>query len=237
MKRVADFVKTCIVGGFFGILPILLSVFVLVEAIDILDGIGSTENFHIFVSNRPGDIRPGSSGRPVEGYDTRIVDESGQDVPRGDVGNLQIRGETAAHFYLHDAPRSRTTFLGEWLDTGDKYYQDEDGYFWHAGRSDDMLKVGGIWVSPVEVESVLIGHEAVLECAVVGRADSAGLIKPQAYAIPAPGVEADEALAQALIAYCAEEMAAYKRPRWVKFVQELPKTATGKIRRFQLRDG
>jgi benzoate-CoA ligase family protein len=203
--------------------------------LDILDGIGSTENFHIFVSNRPGDIRPGSSGKAVEGYEVRIVDETGAAVRGGEVGNLHVKGETAALFYLHDADRSRHTFLGEWLNTGDKYYRDEDGYYWHAGRSDDMLKVGGIWVSPVEVESVLIGHESVLECAVVGARDSAGLVKPKAYVVTAPGATASDELAIALIDHCVHSMAAYKRPRWIEFVDELPKTATGKIQRFRLR--
>ena len=203
--------------------------------LDILDGIGSTENFHIFLSNRPGDIRPGSSGRPVEGYEMRIVDEGGSPVPPGAVGNLHVKGETAAHSYLHDSERSRETFLGSWLDTGDKYHEDEDGYFWHAGRSDDMLKVGGIWVSPVEVESALIGHDAVLECAVVGVADASDLIKPKAFVVPAPGVEPTEEMAEVLIQHCVDCMAAYKRPRWIEFVPELPKTATGKIQRFRLR--
>lgn len=203
--------------------------------LDILDGIGSTENFHIFVSNRPEDIRPGSSGKPVEGYEMRIVDEDGAPVPQGEVGSLQLKGETAAHSYLHDSARSRETFLGPWLDTGDKYYVDEDGYYWHAGRSDDMLKVGGIWVSPVEVESALIGHDAVLECAVVGVEDSADLIKPKAFVVPAPGIEPSDELAEELIQYCIGCMAAYKRPRRIAFVEELPKTATGKIQRFRLR--
>jgi benzoate-CoA ligase family protein len=203
--------------------------------IDILDGIGSTENFHIFLSNRPGDIRPGSSGRPVEGYELRIEDEEGHDLPPGEVGNLWVKGETAAHFYLHDSERSRSTFLGEWLNTGDKYRMDDDGYYWHAGRADDMLKVGGIWVSPVEVESTLIAHEAVLECAVVGAEDGAGLVKPRAYVVPAPGFRGSEELAESLVQHCVAKMAAYKRPRWIEFVDELPKTATGKIQRYRLR--
>ena len=205
--------------------------------LDIIDGIGSTENFHIFISNRPGDIRPGSSGKPFPGYEARIVDEEFNDVPPGEIGNLLIRGETAALFYLHQYEKSRQTFLGEWLFTGDKYYVDEDGYYWHAGRSDDMMKVGGIWVSPVEVESTIISHEAVLECAVVGQEDSAGLIKPKAFVVLKPGYTPSEELAQAIIAYCTEHMAAYKRPRWIEFVEELPKTATGKIQRFKLRQG
>ena len=203
--------------------------------LDILDGIGSTENFHIFLSNRPGDICPGSSGKPVEGYEMRIVDEDGAPVPRGEVGNLHVKGETAAHSYLHDSARSRESFLGAWLNTGDKYYEDDRGYFWHAGRSDDMLKVGGIWVSPVEVESTLIGHEAVLECAVVGVADQAGLIKPKAFVVTAPGVEPTAELADTLVHHCTDSISAYKRPRWIEFLDELPKTATGKIQRFRLR--
>jgi len=203
--------------------------------VDIIDGIGSTENFHIFISNRPDDIRPGSSGKPVPGYACRIVDDDGAPMPRGEVGNLQIRGETAALSYLHDAERSRRTFLGEWLHTGDKYREDEDGYFWHAGRTDDMLKVGGIWVSPVEVESVLIEHEAVLECAVVGVADDSDLIKPKAFVVLKDGRAADSDMSDALVRHCVERMAAYKRPRWIDFVDELPKTATGKIQRYRLR--
>ncbi len=203
--------------------------------VDLVDGIGSTENFHIFISNRPGDIRPGSSGKPVPGYDCRIVDPDGVPVARGDVGTLQIRGETAALFYLHQAERSRQVFLGEWLDTGDKYCEDAEGYFWHAGRSDDMLKVGGIWVSPVEVESVLIEHDSVLECAVVGVADDSDLVKPKAYVVLKDGGSGDDDLVRILVAHCVDRMAAYKRPRWIEFVDELPKTATGKIQRFKLR--
>jgi|CXWL01.1.fsa_nt_gi benzoate-CoA ligase family protein len=204
--------------------------------LDIIDGIGSTENYHIFISNRPGDIRPGSSGKPVPGYEVKIVDENGDPAPRGEVGNLLVKGETAALFYLHQSERSRRTFQGEWLFTGDKYYVDEDGYYWHAGRSDDMLKVGGIWVSPVEVESALISHPAVLECAVVGHADSANLIKPKAFVVLKEGRSPSEELKTELVEHCKEKMADYKRPRWIEFVPELPKTATGKIQRFRLRD-
>jgi acyl-coenzyme A synthetase/AMP-(fatty) acid ligase len=203
--------------------------------VDILDGIGSTEALHIYISNRPGDIRPGSSGKPVGGYEVKIVDEEGASVPQGEIGNLLVKGETLALFYLHQYARSRQTFLGEWTFTGDKYSVDEDGYYWHAGRSDDMMKVGGIWVSPVEVESTLISHEAVVECAVVGQPDSADLIKPKAYVVLKGGIPGMEELAEDLIAYCREQMADYKRPRWIEFVDELPKTATGKIQRFRLR--
>jgi len=200
--------------------------------LDIIDGIGSTENYHIFLSNRPDDIRPGSSGKPFKGYEIRLVDERGDPVPPGEVGTLLVKGETATQFYLHRYTRSRQTFLGEWMATGDKYYVDPDGYYWHAGRTDDMLKVGGVWVSPVEVESTLLSHRAVLECAVVGQADGSGLVKPRAIVVLKDG---QSATAEELIAYCREKMADYKRPRWIEFVGELPKTATGKIQRFKLR--
>ncbi len=203
--------------------------------VEIIDGIGSTEVFHIFISNRPGEIRPGSSGIPVPGYQVKIVDEQGQPVEQGEIGNLLVNGETVALFYLHQYERSRKTFLGEWLFTGDKYYVDEDGYYWHAGRSDDMLKVGGIWVSPMEVESALVSHAAVLECAVVGRRDASDLVKPHAYVVLGPGYSPSDELAAELIAHCTEQLAAFKRPRWIEFVDELPKTATGKIQRFRLR--
>lgn len=203
--------------------------------LDIIDGIGSTEAFHIFISNRPGDIRPGSSGKPFAGYDLRLVDDEGEDVPAGEIGNLIVRGESSALCYLHQYERSRLTFRGEWLYTGDKYFVDSDGYHWHAGRSDDMLKVGGIWTSPVEVESTLLHHPAVLECAVVGRRDDSDLVKPKAFVVLNAGHEPGEALEQELIGYCREQMAAYKRPRWIEFVTDLPKTATGKIQRFKLR--
>ncbi len=203
--------------------------------LNIVDGIGSTENFHIFISNRPNDMRPGSSGKPFAGYELKIVDHDGNEVPRGEIGNLLVRGETAALFYLHQYEKSQQTFRGEWLFTGDKYYVDEDGYYWHAGRSDDMLKVGGIWVSPVEVESALMSHPAVLECAVVGHTDGADLVKPKAFVSLKEGYAPSEALGSELITYCTEKIAAYKRPRWVEFVPELPKTATGKIQRFKLR--
>ncbi len=203
--------------------------------LDTIDGIGSTEVWHIFISNRPDDIRPGSSGKPVPGYEVRLVDEAFNDVPQGDIGNLLVKGETTALLYLHQYERSKKTFLGDWLFTGDKYFVDDDGYFWHAGRSDDMMKVGGIWVSPVEVESTLISHEAVVECAVVAQRDQDDLVKPKAYVILKEGYQASEALADDLIEYCQTEMAAYKRPRWIEFVDELPKTATGKIQRFRLR--
>jgi benzoate-CoA ligase family protein len=204
--------------------------------LDIIDGIGATEIWHIFISNRPDDIRPGSSGKPVPGYEVRIVDERGADVAPGEVGNLLVKSETTALFYLHQAEKSRRTFQGEWLFTGDKYTVDADGYYWHAGRSDDMLKVGGIWVSPVEVEATLVSHPAVLEAAVIGQPDGSHLIKPKAFVVLKDGQAGDEALKAALTAFCREKMADYKRPREIEFVRELPKTATGKIQRFRLRE-
>jgi benzoate-CoA ligase family protein len=203
--------------------------------LEIIDGIGSTELFHIFISNRPGEVRPGSSGRPVEGYQTRILGDDGRPVDQGAIGNLWVKGETAAPFYLNQEALTRGAFVGGWVLTGDEYHVDEDGYYWHAGRTDDMLKVGGIWVSPVEVESTLAGHPAVIECAVVGMPDADDLIKPKAWVVAAFDLEPSAGLAEELIAHCAREMAAYKRPRWIEFVTELPKTATGKIQRFKLR--
>lgn len=204
--------------------------------LDIIDGIGCTEIFHIFISNRPDDIRPGSSGKAVEGFELKIVDDNGAEVPRGEIGNLLVKSETTALSYLHQYARSQRTFRGEWLFTGDKYYIDEDGYYWHAGRSDDMLKVGGIWVSPMEVESALISHASVVECAVVGQTDQSDLVKPKAYVVLNKGYNASDGLANELIEYSKEKLAAYKRPRWIEFVDELPKTATGKIQRFRLRE-
>lgn len=204
--------------------------------LDTIDGIGCTEVFHIFISNRPGDIRPGSSGKPVGGYELRIVGDDGQEVPPGEVGNLLVKGESTALSYLHQYEKSKHVFRGEWLFTGDKYHTDEDGYYWHDGRSDDMMKVGGVWVSPVEVESTLVSHPAVVECAVIGFEDSAGLIKPKAFVILHSSYSGSEALATELIDYAREKLAAYKRPRWIEFVTELPKTATGKIQRFRLRE-
>jgi len=204
--------------------------------LDIVDGIGSTEAWHIFISNRPDDIRPGSSGKPVPGYEVKIVDEHGAEVLPGEVGNLLVKGESTALFYLHQAEKSRRTFQGEWMVTGDKYMVDPEGYYWHAGRSDDMLKVGGIWVSPVEVEGTLVSHPAVLEAAVIGKRDASDLIKPLAYVVLKDGYTASDLLKTELTDYCREKMADYKRPRSIEFVRELPKTATGKVQRYRLRE-
>jgi benzoate-CoA ligase len=203
--------------------------------VDILDGIGSTEMLHIFISNRPGEVHYGSTGRPVPGYTVRLVDDEGNTVPRGEQGELQVAGPSSAQGYWNDRERTRNTFLGPWTRTGDKYTERADGCLVHAGRSDDMLKVGGIYVSPTEVESALISHESVLEAAVVGREDQDGLIKPIGYVVVKPGVTPDEALSSQLKLHVKSRLAPYKYPRWIEFRDELPKTATGKIQRFKLR--
>ena len=203
--------------------------------LDILDGIGSTEMLHIFLSNRRDCLRYGTTGKPVPGYGTRIVDDDGQPVAAGDIGELQVSGPSAASMYWNNRDKSRTTFMGEWTRTGDKYRLDEDGFYVYCGRSDDMLKVGGIYVSPSEVESALIDHPAVLEAAVVGRADDEQLIKPAAYVVLNAGFAPDAAMVEALKQHVRARLAYYKYPRWIEFLPELPKTATGKIQRFKLR--
>lgn len=202
---------------------------------DILDGIGSTEMLHIFLSNRPGDVRYGTSGRPVPGYDLKLVGDDGEPVFEGEEGSLWVRGPTAAAGYFNNRERSLATFHGPWTRTGDRYIRDAEGYYTYSGRSDDMLKVGGIWVSPFEVESALAAHEAVLEAAVVGHADDDGLIKPKAFVVLKEPGRAGPELAAALKEFVKGALAPYKYPRWIEFVPELPKTATGKIQRYRLR--
>ncbi|MDP1748150.1 MAG: benzoate-CoA ligase family protein [Reyranella sp.] len=201
----------------------------------ILDGIGSTEALHIFIGNRLNDFRPGTSGKPVPGYEARILDENGKPVVQGESGALWLRAESAAKYYWNKPEKTAETMVEGWLNTGDTYRQDADGYFIYEGRSDDMLKVGGIWCSPVEIENCLVGHPAVLEAAVVGHADEAGLIKPKAIVVLKQAGDAGRALTDALMAHCKKTLAPYKYPRWVEYVPELPKTATGKIQRFKLR--
>ena len=203
--------------------------------VDILDGIGSTETLHMFISNRPGAIRPGSSGLLVRGYEARLLNDEGGAVPSGDIGNLWISGDSVCAGYWNQHEKTKDTIQGHWIRTGDKFTQDVDGYYWYAGRGDDMLKVGGLWVSPFEVESALVAHQAVLECGVVGREDRDGLIKPMAFVVLRDEAAASAELAAALQQFVRERLAEYKRPRWVEFVTELPKTATGKIQRFRLR--
>lgn len=203
--------------------------------VEMLDGIGTTEILHIFLSNRPEQVRPGSSGLPVPGYEASIVDDEGKPVPPGEVGNLRVKGDSIMAYYWNKHEKTKATLFGEWIATGDKYYQDEDGYFWYCGRSDDMLKVGGIWVSPVEVENTLVGHPAVLEAAVVGKEDTDKLVKPMAFVVLKDTYAASPELEADLKAFVKDKIAPYKYPRWIEFVPELPKTATGKIQRFKLR--
>ncbi len=204
--------------------------------VDILDGIGSTEMLHIFISNRAGDVKYGTTGKPVPGYDVRLVDDDGHVVEaQGEMGELQVRGPTSAVMYWNNREQSRSTFLGEWTRSGDKYLKDEQGYFVYCGRRDDMLKVGGIYVSPFEVEAALQSHPEVLEAAVVGWPDADALIKPKAFVVLKSPDQAGEALKLALQDHCREKLAAFKYPRWLEFRAELPKTATGKIQRFKLR--
>jgi len=204
--------------------------------VEILDGIGSTEVLHIFISNRRGSARPGSSGLPVDGYEAKLVDELSMPVPRGVVGQLLIKGDSTCAGYWNRHELTKNTIEGHWIRTGDHYYQDDDGYYWFAGRSDDMLKVGGMWVSPTEVEHTLTEHPAVVTCGVVGHADQDGLIKPLAYVVVTPETAATPELARQLQQFARERLAEYKRPRWVEFVHTLPTTATGKIQRFKLRE-
>jgi len=203
--------------------------------VEILDGLGSTEMLHIFLSNRPGSVRYGTSGHPVPGYELRIIGDDGSAVAAGEVGELQVSGPTAAMGYWNNREKSRATFQGPWTRSGDKYTVDPDGCYVYAGRTDDMLKVGGIYVSPIEVESALITHQAVLEAAVIGKADEADLIKPVAYVVLKSGQKPSEALAEELRQHVKSQLAPYKYPRWIEFIDELPKTATGKIQRFKLR--
>ncbi len=205
--------------------------------LDILDGIGTTEILHIFISNRIGDIRPGTSGRAVPGYDARIVDENGIDVAPGETGNLRIRGGSTLKSYWKNPEKTAETIVDGWVHTGDTYYQDADGYYVCCGRSDDMMKVGGIWCSPVEIEARLIEHPQVLEAAIVGRPDADELIKPEAHIVLKSPADACDALAGELLNHCKSGLAPYKYPRWFNFVDALPKTATGKIQRYKLRAG
>ena len=203
--------------------------------VEILDGIGSTEMLHIFLSNRPGDVRYGTTGKPVPGYELKLTDDAGNPTPDGEIGDLWIGGPSAAKEYWNQRDKTRATFQGWWTRSGDKYRIDPDGYYIYAGRSDDMLKVGGNYVSPVEVEATLITHSAVLEVAVIGCDDELKLCKPKAYIVLKSGQLPSEALADELRLHVKTRLAPYKYPRWIEFIDELPKTATGKIQRFKLR--
>jgi benzoate-CoA ligase len=202
---------------------------------EILDGIGSTEMLHIFMSNRPGEVRYGTTGKPVPGYKVRLVDEHGGEVAVGELGELQICGPSSAAHYWNKRAKSLHTFVGEWTRAGDKYSVDADGYYTYGGRSDDMLKVSGMYVSPFEVEAALMTHPDVLEAAVVGDVDDQSLVKPRAFVVTRPGVLQSDQLADALKQHVKNMLAPFKYPRWIEFADELPKTATGKIQRFKLR--
>src|SRR5712691_8460839 len=203
--------------------------------VELIDCIGTTEILHCFLSNRPGEARPGSTGKAVPGYEAIIVDDEGRAVPQGEIGNLRVKGDSIMAYYWNQHEKTKDALLGHWMQTGDKYYQDPDGYFWYCGRADDMLKVGGIWVSPVEVENTLVGHAAVLEVAVVGHEDTDRLVKPKAFVVLKDGVAAAPSLEDELKGFVKDKLAPYKYPRWIEFVPTLPKTATGKIQRFKLR--
>jgi 4-hydroxybenzoate-CoA ligase len=203
--------------------------------VDILDGVGSTELLHIFLSNAPGDIKYGTAGRPVPGYKVRLVNDAGDDVPDGEVGELLVDAPSAGEGYWNQRSKSRQTFVGHWTRTGDKYIRDADGRYTFCGRSDDMFKVSGIWVSPFEVESALITHPAVLEAAVVPEADPEGLLKPKAFVVLRSGASTD-GLHEALKEHVKQKIGPWKYPRWIDVVDSLPKTATGTIQRFKLRE-
>ena len=207
-----------------------------VVGVDVLDGIGSTELLQTFLSNRPGEIRYGSTGKPVPGYEARIVDDKGRELGAEEMGELIIRGPSAGEGYWNQRAKSRSTFVGEWTYTGDKYRRDADGYYYYCGRNDDMFKVSGMWVSPFDVEAALVSHEAVLEAAVIGKEDADGLVKPKAFIVLKNGYVADESLLETLKVHVKEHAGAWKYPRWIELRTHLPRTATGKIQRFKLRD-
>jgi len=203
--------------------------------VEILDAIGSTEALHMMISNAPGAVRPGSSGKIIPGFEARILDDGGHPVAQGAIGNLLVKADSTCAYYWNQHEKTKDTIEGHWIRTGDKYYQDADGYFWYAGRSDDMVKVSGVWVSPIEIERVLIEHPVVQEAAVVFRADADELLKPVACIVTREGVVGTPELARELQEFVASQLPVFKRPRWVEFLSELPKTATGKLQRFKLR--
>jgi benzoate-CoA ligase family protein len=204
--------------------------------VEILDAWGSTESLQMVIANRPGEAKPGSSGKVIPGYEAKIVDEEGHPVGPNEIGDLFVKGDSICTGYWNQHEKTKEVFVGPWFRTGDKYYQDEDGYFWHAGRADDLFKVNGRWLSPAEVESALIAHPAVREAAVIARDDEAGLTKPVAYVVVNAEFTPKEQLARDLQDWVAQRVGGYKRPRWIEFLPEIPKTATGKLQRFKLRE-
>src|SRR5205085_3239231 len=203
--------------------------------VEIYDGIGSAEMFHIYITNRPGDVEPGSLGRIVEGYEDEVVDAEGRAVATGEMGTLRVKGDSAALCYWNAHEKSKATFAGDWCTSGDQFHVDEEGYYWYHGRTDDMLKVSGVFVAPSEIENCLLQHEAVLECAVVGHADSDGLVKPKAFIVARNGHPANEAQANAIKDFVKTRLALYKYPRWIEFVDSLPKNDRGKVERKLLK--
>ena len=203
--------------------------------VEILDAIGSTEALHMFIANRPGAVKPGSSGKIIPGFDARIVDENQQPVATGEMGDLIIKTDAACAFYWNQHEKTKDTISGHWMRTGDRYYQDAEGYFWYAGRSDDMLKVSGTWVSPVEIENQLLEHPEVQEAAVVGRKDGDGLVKTVACVVLRDGKSGSPDVAKELQRFVLERLPVFKRPHQIEFFLELPKTATGKLQRYKLR--
>ena len=232
----ADFssVRMCVSAG-EALPPTILERWRARTGVDILDGIGSTEICHIFLTNRDGDIRPGSSGKPVEGYEIDVVDEQGRSVADGELGDLIVRGDSTMALYWNKHEATKAAMRGDWIRTGDKYSRDRDGYYTQSGRSDDMIKAGGIWVSPIEVEATLLRHPSVVECAVIAARDDDGLDKPQAFVVLREGVAGDEALGAELRDFVKGLLAPYKCPRAIRFIDQLPKTATGKVKRYELR--
>jgi benzoate-CoA ligase len=203
--------------------------------VEILDALGSTESLHMVISNQPGKVKPGSSGKVIPGFEAKITDESGRSTAPNEIGDLWVKCDSLCAGYWNQYEKTKDAFVGEWFRTGDKYRQDEDGFFWHAGRSDDLFKVHGQWLSPAEVEGALIAHPAVLEAAVIARDDEAALAKPAAFVVLKSTFTANEQLARELQDWVGERVGGYKRPRWIEFLPELPKTATGKLQRFKLR--
>jgi benzoate-CoA ligase len=206
-----------------------------VFGVEICDGIGSAEMFHIYITNRPGDVKPGTLGRIVEGYEAKIVDAEGKQVATGAMGTLRIKGDSAALCYWNAHEKSKETFAGDWCATGDQMHVDSDGYYWYHGRTDDMLKVGGVFVAPAEIENCLLQHEAILECAVVGHDEGDGLVKPKAFVVLRENYEPGETLAEAIKQFVKSRIAIYKYPRWIDFADSLPKNDRGKIDRKLLK--
>ncbi len=203
--------------------------------VEICDGIGSAEMFHIYITNRPDDVKPGSLGRIVEGYEAKIVDADSNEVPTGEMGTLKIKGDSASLCYWNAHEKSKETFAGDWCTTGDQFHVDAEGYYWYHGRTDDMLKVGGIFVAPAEIENCLLQHDAVLECAVIGHEDGDGLVKPKAFVVAREGHAASDELVDDIKQFAKSRLALYKYPRWVEFVPSLPKNDRGKIDRKLLK--